>query len=173
MSASADTSLTAVALVIALVALVTALGQLLQQYFATADGYPRCHKSVMGEYAQKKRLHWRWREFRLETLYTTPEPFLAGDGAPNRVGQVLLTGSKASREKSMLPVSSMEDEDIKTLNPPHLQAVHGHGHDGPDGRAWLDLEPKSVGTYKSELACWVPLLHWIHHRTAVSNFERS
>jgi hypothetical protein len=171
MSASVDTSLTAVALVIALVALVTALGQLLQQYFATADGYRRCHKSVMGEYAQKTRLHWRWREFRFETLYTTPELFLAGDGAPNRVGQVLLTGSKASRKKSMVPVSSMEDEDIKTLNPPHLQSAHGR--DGLDGRAWLDPEPKRVGTYKGELACWVPLLHWIHDRTAVSNFEHS
>ena len=71
-----DTNLAGAALAIALVALITAVGQLLQQYLATADGYRRCHKSVMGEYAQKTRLHWRWREFRLETLYTTPEIFL-------------------------------------------------------------------------------------------------
>jgi hypothetical protein len=46
---------------------------------------------VMGEYAQKTRLHWRWREFRFETLYTTPEIFLTGDGALSRKGQVVLT----------------------------------------------------------------------------------
>jgi hypothetical protein len=85
---SADTNLAAAALAIALVALVTTVGQLLQQYFATADGYRRCQKSVMGEYARKTRLQWRWSEFRFETLYTTPEIFLAGQGSPNRVGQV-------------------------------------------------------------------------------------
>lgn len=64
----AEANLVAVALAIALVALITAVGQLLQQYFATADGYRRCRKSVVGEYARKARLHWRWREFCFETL---------------------------------------------------------------------------------------------------------
>jgi hypothetical protein len=103
-----DTTLAAAALAIALVALCTTIGQLLQQYFATADGYRRCQKSVMGEYARKARLQWRWREFRFETLYTTPEIFLAGNGAPSRIGQVVLTGSKASREESMVPAISID-----------------------------------------------------------------
>ncbi|KAG9241993.1 hypothetical protein BJ878DRAFT_195333 [Calycina marina] len=37
-------------------------GQLLQQCFATADGYRRCQRSVMGEWSSKTRLRWRWRE---------------------------------------------------------------------------------------------------------------
>jgi hypothetical protein len=61
------------ALVVALVALITTIGQLLQQYFATADGYRRCQRSVMGDWAQRTRLRWRWSQFRFETLYTTPE----------------------------------------------------------------------------------------------------
>jgi hypothetical protein len=46
---STDTNRAASALAIALVALLTALGQLLQQYFATAEGYRRGQGSVMGE----------------------------------------------------------------------------------------------------------------------------
>jgi hypothetical protein len=67
-----DTNLAATALAVSLVAFFIALGQLVQQYFATADGYRRCQRSVMGEWARMTRLRWRWREFRFETLYTTP-----------------------------------------------------------------------------------------------------
>jgi hypothetical protein len=108
-----DTNLSASALSIALVALVIALGQLLQQYFATADGYRRCQKSVMGEYARMTRLRWRWREFRFETLYTTPEIFLVGDGAPSRVEQVVLAGNAQARQKSLVP--SAPGSDNKSL----------------------------------------------------------
>ncbi|TVY17056.1 hypothetical protein LARI1_G004501 [Lachnellula arida] len=86
---TADVSIAATALAIALVAFVTALGQLLQQYFATADGYRRCQRSVMGEWASRTRLRWRWREFRFETLYTTPEIFMTSTG-PDRPDQVLI-----------------------------------------------------------------------------------
>ena len=67
-----DTTLSVAALVVALVALLTTLGQLLQQYFATADGYRRCQSSVIGPWAKRTRLRWRWSEFRFETLFTTP-----------------------------------------------------------------------------------------------------
>ncbi|KAH8769693.1 hypothetical protein BGZ57DRAFT_985958 [Hyaloscypha finlandica] len=71
-----DTHITASAFVVSLVAFFIALGQLLQQYFATADGYRRCQRSVMRNWARKTRLQWRRREFRFETLYTTPEILL-------------------------------------------------------------------------------------------------
>jgi hypothetical protein len=62
-----------VALVVSLVALLIAAGQLLQQYFGTADGYRRCQKSVMGRrWGAMTKLHFRWREFRFETLYCVP-----------------------------------------------------------------------------------------------------
>ncbi|KFY27478.1 hypothetical protein V493_03462 [Pseudogymnoascus sp. VKM F-4281 (FW-2241)] len=65
-----------VALIVSLVALLATTGQLLQQYFATADGYRRCQASVMGAWGNKTRLRWRWRQFRFETLYSTPEIFM-------------------------------------------------------------------------------------------------
>lgn len=63
-----------IALIVSLVALVATAGQLLQQYFATADGYRRCQRSVMGpRWAAQTKLQWRWREFRFETLYCVPK----------------------------------------------------------------------------------------------------
>jgi hypothetical protein len=53
-----DTNIAAAALAISLVAFVTALGQLFQQYLATADGYRRCQSSVMGGWAKRTRLRW-------------------------------------------------------------------------------------------------------------------
>lgn len=61
------------ALVISLVALLATTGQVLQQYFATADGYRRCQPSVMGLWGTKTKLRWRWREFRFETIYYVPK----------------------------------------------------------------------------------------------------
>lgn len=166
MSGNTEAKLAGAALAIALVALVTAVGQLIQQYFSTADGYRRCHKYVMGEYARKTRLHWRWREFRFETLYTIPEISLVGDGALSRRGQVLLTGSKFSREKSLIPVVSMDFDEMLMEAPQddyltQYQAQSGgHGQErlpAPSGR------PKKGN--RGELACWVPFLHWVHENT--------
>ncbi|KAH8597676.1 hypothetical protein B0O99DRAFT_617935 [Bisporella sp. PMI_857] len=90
------------ALAIALVAFLTTFGQLLQQYFATADGYRRCQRSVMGEWAVKTRLRWRWREFRFETLYTTPEIFMTSI-TPDRIDQIVIAGGTDSRLSTMVP----------------------------------------------------------------------
>jgi len=165
----ADTSLAGAALAIALVALVTALGQLLQQYFATADGFRRCQKSVMGGYARQTRLRWRWREFRFETLYTIPEIFLTGEGAPRRVGQVLLTGSEKSRETSLIPMGSvnMGSEKVETLE---YETKHGDNLEAADGRRTMRIKvskgaPRSSGENHGEMVCWVPFLHWIHEST--------
>jgi hypothetical protein len=60
------------ALIISIVALVATTGQLLQQFFATADGYRRCLPSVMGRWGTKTERRWRWCEFRFETIYYVP-----------------------------------------------------------------------------------------------------
>lgn len=165
-----DTNLAAAALAIALVALCTTLAQLLQQYFATADGYRRCQKSVMGEYARKTRLQWRWREFRFETLYTTPEIFLAGDGALNRVGQVVLTGSEDSRQKSFVPVTStgMVNDDIPIfigLQDGIIQAASGHKNEVSQS---VNKSVQHTEPYRGELACWIHFLHWVHEISQAS-----
>jgi len=68
-----STRLSTVAIVVALLALFIALGQLLQQYFGTADGYRRCKDSVIGPWGKFTWLHWLLKEVRFETVYTTPE----------------------------------------------------------------------------------------------------
>jgi len=64
------------ALVVALVALFNTIFQVLQQYFATADGYRRCSPSVMGDWARFTRRKFKWRELRFETIFATPVIFL-------------------------------------------------------------------------------------------------
>jgi hypothetical protein len=146
--AGVDTNLAATALAIALVALLVALGQLFQQYLGTADGYRRCQKSVMGGYAKRTRLHWRWSEFRFETLYSTPEIFLAGDGASNDLSQVLITGDTASRGLSLL-----SDESLK--NPQSGAKIMRQ-------REWYSQ------VFRDEMSCWIPLLYWINHTVQMS-----
>lgn len=97
-------TLSVVALSVALVALVVALGQLLGQYFATADGYRRCQSSVMGPWARYTRLSWRWRQFRFETYFTTPQIIFLPDGHEY---QSRLRDS-ASSTPSMLMISDGE-----------------------------------------------------------------
>ena len=161
-----DTNLAAAALAIALVALITAVAQLLQQYFATADGYRRCHGSVMGEYARKTRLHRRWREFRFETLYTTPEIFLTGDGAPSRISQVILTGSDSSRLRSLVPTVSMSHEEL-VMDGEDFQAASTQK---ASNHRWnsTDKHPGSSRSYGGEMTSWVPLLYWLHETTQLS-----
>lgn len=108
MASHTDTNLAGAALAIALVALLTTIGQLLQQYFATADGYRRCQSSVMGPWAKRTRLKWRWREFRFETLFTTPT---IGIGEfPDLVHDTrcFLTGTSHSFASSMIPENDTE-----------------------------------------------------------------
>ncbi len=67
-----DTTISTIALAVALVALITTVSQVLGQFLATADGYRRCQASVMGGWAKMTHRHFRWSEMRFETLYTTP-----------------------------------------------------------------------------------------------------
>ncbi len=71
-----NNSIALAALVVALVALVSSFSQVLQQYFATADGYRRCSRSVMGEWARFTRRKFKFRELRFETVFATPFIFL-------------------------------------------------------------------------------------------------
>jgi hypothetical protein len=60
------------ALIVSLVALVTTVLQVLQQYFSSAEGYRRCAKSVMGDWATGTHRKMRWAEFRVEVVFETP-----------------------------------------------------------------------------------------------------
>ena len=67
-----ETQVTIAALCISLIALFTAVSQVLTQLFATADGYRRCQAAIIGGWAQLTRRKFRWAELRYETIYTTP-----------------------------------------------------------------------------------------------------
>lgn len=132
-----DTNVAVVALAVALVALIVTSGQLLGQYFATADGYRRCQPSVMGPWAKRTRLRWRWSQFRFETLFTIPEIMIASfrlGPQQLRVGEPPIdgnsewvTGSPASSKKMMIIPSyndGMRDELVCWL--PLLRSLHVH-----------------------------------------------
>ena len=167
---STDTNLAASALAIALVALIIAVGQLLQQYFATADGYRRCQKSVVGDWAQMTRLRWRWREFRFETLFTTPEIFLVGDGAPPREDQILITGKIESRRQTFISARSLTD-DVDARIRANENRVNTRL---PSSKATDEMYQLGSGRSRSsqnpsdELACWLLLLDQIHKTTESS-----
>ena len=108
MSSTADTNLAAPALAIALVALFTTIGQLLQQYLGTADGYRRCQSSVMGPWAKRTRLKWRWGQFRFETLFTTPSIGIGEFPGPLHDSRCFLTGTSRSFALSLIPDNDAE-----------------------------------------------------------------
>ncbi|EPE31662.1 hypothetical protein GLAREA_12418 [Glarea lozoyensis ATCC 20868] len=60
------------ALVVSLVALVTTVLQVLQQYFSSAEGYRRCARSVMGAWSSGTHRKLVAREFRVEVVFETP-----------------------------------------------------------------------------------------------------
>ncbi|KAI9662958.1 MAG: hypothetical protein M1821_008005 [Bathelium mastoideum] len=113
-------NLSLAALVVALLAFLIAIGQLLQQIFGTADGFRRCQSSVIGEWATKTRLSWRWKEFRFETKFTTPiikllpiqEQYRFRTTAKDGLGRehVCLTGSPDSRKAALTPILRPEEE---------------------------------------------------------------
>jgi hypothetical protein len=65
------------ALAISLVALLTTVLQVLQQYFSSAEGYRRCADSVMGLWAKGTHRKLRLQEFRFEVVFETPVIFTA------------------------------------------------------------------------------------------------
>jgi hypothetical protein len=65
------------ALIVSLVALITTVLQVLQQYFSSAEGYRRCAASVMGQWAEGTHRKLVWREFRVEVVFETPVIFVA------------------------------------------------------------------------------------------------
>jgi hypothetical protein len=68
-----ETRVSLAAIVLSVAAFIISVGQALQQYFATAEGYRRCQESVMGKaWAKFTMRRFRKAEFRFETLFSTP-----------------------------------------------------------------------------------------------------
>lgn len=70
MSTADDVSI--VALVIAVMALTTAVLQALQQYLSTSEGYRKCRADVIGKWSTLVESKFYYRNLRYETIFSTP-----------------------------------------------------------------------------------------------------
>lgn len=105
-----------VSLVIALVALLGTVLQVLQQYYASATGFSNCDVRVMGEWSQSKRRVFRWKELRFEVQFETPVMFVCR--ADNMNGPI--------KEKPILCIDGTFDSQQATKTDPlepHLPEV--------------------------------------------------
>ncbi|KAL9609219.1 MAG: hypothetical protein Q9167_005996 [Letrouitia subvulpina] len=134
MANSSDNDISYVALAIALAALVIALGQLLTQVFAAAEGYRRCQLSVMGGWAKKTHRRFRWAEFRFETLYSIPRFGLT----EQRTEYIKASSSKGSTT-IYIPLDGTIESMCRTF-----------------------CEPGSVPSDSFELVSWISLLEALH-----------
>lgn len=103
----------AVALVISVVALTATFMQVLQQYYASAQGYSQCNEKVMGDWAKSKSRRFTWDELRFEVRFESPVIFVSPPN--NRSGPVpeapisFLDGSQESLEAT----GSVNDMDLR------------------------------------------------------------
>ncbi|KFY13236.1 hypothetical protein V492_03382 [Pseudogymnoascus sp. VKM F-4246] len=151
-----------VALIISLVALLATTGQLLQQYFATADGYRRCQTSVMGGWGNKTRLRWRWREFRFETIYYVPSIsiLLASESLMKEF--VKKSGKKYATETS-IPAEKQGKRSVPDLDKTHV--VTGW----VVAENWWNSPERWGYSEGGEMVCWVTLLERLRVAQAQMN----
>lgn len=136
MANNSDNDISYAALAIALAALVIALGQLLTQIFATAEGYRRCQASVMGGWAKKTRRRFRWAEFRFETLYSIPRFGLTN----HRTEYVKVLSTKDyNYTRGAIPLDGT------------LESMH-----------WTFCGPDHVRSDSFELVSWISFLKALH-----------
>lgn len=173
-----DNNLAITALAVALAALTVALGQVLGQYFATAEGYRRCQASVMGPLADKTRLRWRWSQFRFETFYTTPtimllhyskesmlptsEPPSQSIDHPDHTHSALRMSTFSPRSTS--PTNSITQSQrpnrpsLQRLIPSPIFILDGAGS-RPDKALTPILQHLE---HSDEMVCWIPFLQSLH-----------
>ena len=138
-SMDAGTITSVVALVISLVALIATTLQVLQQYYASAQGYSNCNEKVMGLWAKATWRKFRWSELRFQVLFEAPVIFVAPpDNKKRPVPDSdiwYMDGGDESYAKT------------RTMKP-----------DAEDNAHALQASRESIHTADNELASWVTLL---------------
>lgn len=151
-------NLAAAALAFALFSFVVATVQALGQYFSTADGYRRCKASLVGHWAQKVRLRWRWSQLRFESMFTTPDIFLSSFAYDEHQGMIP-GDSSGGIEWIVVPNTHHKFHYDKLAKPkPWLNKMKELDHNYP--------LPES-----QDLACWLYLLNSL--RTSEIQRQRS
>jgi hypothetical protein len=118
-NSNAGDVISGVALAVSLIALLSTLMQVLQQYYASAIGYSSCDEKVMGEWSKSKRRKFRWYELRFEVQFEAPVIFVCKPD--NKFGPVkdadiiILNGEKKSYEASRVlePAEAKEADEKK------------------------------------------------------------
>ena len=117
-------ALAIVAIVVAATAFFVTVSQVLQQYFATAEGYRRCQYSVMGQWSGFTYRKFRWSEFRFETRFVTPHIRLG-----SKVGETF----DIEQDHIPLLLSTVEMDEKKREDP------EAAGRDTADWVCWVLL----------------------------------
>lgn len=108
-----------IALIVSLVALLGTVAQVLQQYYASAQGYQNCGESVMGEWHRSKKRRFRWSELRFEVQFESPVIFVCPP--TNERGPVpkqpikFITGTQESLEKTKTLLAKDENQRLMAL----------------------------------------------------------
>ncbi|EMT70465.1 hypothetical protein FOC4_g10008922 [Fusarium odoratissimum] len=132
-----------VALVVSGFALVIALLQALQQYYASATGYASCKELVMGKWSKFTHRRLRLFEFRFEVEFQTPVIFVSAPS--NKRGPLVsrheityMVGTWESYQKTYTWSQDMYDERIRSLKAGETR--------------------QAIRTADNELATWLALL---------------
>ncbi|TVY52995.1 hypothetical protein LCER1_G004369 [Lachnellula cervina] len=124
------------ALIVSLVALLTTVIQVLQQYFSSAEGYRRCAHSVMGLWAKGTHRKLVSREFRFEVIFETPVIFVAPPDnqkgpIPGRTIYYVDGSEKSYANTKVMKPAQQNQAEIQTI---------GQVHTADDERAsWVTL----------------------------------
>ena len=138
-------NLAAAALVFALFFFLVATVQALGQYFSTADGYRRCKASLVGHWAHKVRLRWRWRQLRFESMFTTPVIFLAN--------------YELGGDQNVIPEPGMNNVEWIVSPGSHQRIFRNPSKPAKFGVAKLkELDHSYKLPDSQDLACWLYLL---------------
>ncbi|KAM0259371.1 hypothetical protein ACHAQJ_003403 [Trichoderma viride] len=136
---NADFVVAAVALVVSVVALFGTFMQVLQQYYASAQGYSLCNEKVMGGWAKSKSRRFRLEELRFEVQFDVPVIFVSSPKNKN--------GPVAGADIYYLDGSEKSQKDTNTTAQLDLR------------KAYHDRSKKEqIHTSDNEIAAWYVLL---------------
>lgn len=97
------------AIIVSLIALVSTIGQIVQQYLGTSEGYRRCRTSVMGLWGHSTRRRFDWSDMRFEVFFETPIFFKAQPDPRRDIDEINERDNSYKRSSTILPTSEKEE----------------------------------------------------------------
>lgn len=137
-------SLSLVALIISIIALIGAIMQLLQQYFSSAEGFSNCGEQVMGQWALYRARKFRWTELRFEVQFEAPVMFLCPPDnirgpVPNQPLR-FVKGTEQSEDETRTPSSEAEKRKKDSQRPSKQAREYVHTADNERANWFILLQ---------------------------------